>query len=144
MIRQELNLLRLRQVYLNKKLQLGELWRLVELKSIHIKIEDWYCKESNKIKHQSQVAEYQTGEKVRVYHHDLHRKKVRKSSILKLETPAGMLEGHEACSEFLQKSVEDLLLHPVELHHGAQAALLAEVDEFFTQADNQKQQGRES
>ena len=38
-MREELNLLRLRQCYLNRKLILGESWRLIELKSIHIQIE---------------------------------------------------------------------------------------------------------
>ena len=104
----------------------------------HTKIENCYCKESNKIKHQSQAAEYQSEEKVRVYHHDIHRKKVTKSSILKLETPSSILEGHKVCSEFLEKSLKDLLLHPVHLHQGDQEALLAEVDEVFTEADNQK------
>ena len=32
----ELNLFRLRQIYLNRKLSLGETWRLPELKKIHL------------------------------------------------------------------------------------------------------------
>ena len=48
-----LNLLRLRQGYLNRKLLLGETWRLAELKAVHISIENWYMIESQKIKHQS-------------------------------------------------------------------------------------------
>jgi hypothetical protein len=102
--RSELNLLRLRQTYLNRKLFLGQSWRLLELKQVHIQIENWYSRECNKIKYQSQAAEHQSDEKVRVYHHDLHRKRLKKSSILKLETSAGVLEGHTACAEYLEKN----------------------------------------
>ena len=77
-----------------------------------MQIETWYRLESNKIKHQSQVAEHQVGENVRVYHHDLHRKKIKKTSIIKLETAEGLLEGHAKCAEYLEKVVEDLLLKP--------------------------------
>ena len=38
--RSELNLLRLRQTYLNRKLILGQTWRLPELKKVHLQIED--------------------------------------------------------------------------------------------------------
>ena len=62
-MRGELNLLRLRQIYLNRKLSLGEMWRLPELKKVHLQIEGWYSKECNKIKYQSQVAEHLADEK---------------------------------------------------------------------------------
>ena len=132
----ELNLLRLRQTYLSRKLFLGETWRLPELKRIHLQIEEWYSRECSKIKFQSQAAEHQADEKVTVYHHDLHRKKLKKTSILALDTPSGLLEGHAACAEYLEQMVEDLLLHPVQLNHAAQDALLGEVDEVFTDEDN--------
>ena len=136
--KEELNLLRLRQGYLNRKIVMGETWRLGELKSIHSSIEEWYSKESSKIKYQSQADEHQSEEKVRIYPHDLHRKKIRKSSILKLETPSGTLLGHEACAEYLEQSVEDLLLHPVLLNQAAQDVLLGEVLPVFSEIDNQK------
>ena len=117
--KEELNLLRLRQGYLNRKLTLGETWRLAELKAVHVSIENWYSSESSKIKFQSQASEYQQEEKVRIYHHELHRKRIKRSSILKLETAAGILEGHKACADYLEKTVEDLLLHPVELNQAA-------------------------
>ena len=88
--KEELNLLRIRQVYLNKKLLVGETWRLAELRSVHSLIQNWYEIESNKIKFQSLAAEYQSDEKVRIYHHDLHRKRIKKSYILKLETPGAL------------------------------------------------------
>ena len=84
------------------------------------------------------AEEHQSEGKVRIYHHELHRKQIRKSSILKLETANGVLLGHKACAEYLEKTVEDLLLHPAHLCHAAQEALLAEVTPVFTEADNWK------
>ena len=136
--KEELNLLRLRQIYLNRKIVMGDTWRLGELKSVHTSIEQWYHKESSKIKYQSQADEHQSEEKVRVYHHDLHRKQIKKSSILKLETPSETLLGHQACAEYLEQTVEDLLLHPAQLNQAAQDILLAEVLPVFSEADNQK------
>ena len=138
--KEELNLLRLRQIYLNRKIVMGDTWRLGELKSVHTSIEQWYHKESSKIKYQSQADEHQSEEKVRVYHHDLHRKQIKKSSILKLETPSETLLGHQACAEYLEQTVEDLLLHPAQLNQAAQDNLLAEVLPVFPEADNQKLQ----
>ena len=135
---EELNLLRLRQIYLNRKLMLGETWRLGELKAVHGRIEKWYDNESSKIKHQSQTDEYQYGEKVRIDHHELHKKIVKKSSIIKLETDSGILEGHDACSSYLEQTVESLLLHPVQLDQAAQDILLADVDQVFTNSDNEE------
>ena len=53
-------------------------------------------------------------------------------------TEAGLIEGHEACSSFLESTVEELLLHPASLDSTAQQALLSEVEPVFTQKDNQK------
>ena len=72
--REELDLLRLRQCYLNRKIVLGDTWRLAELKTVHTRIDNWYCRETNKIKYQSQIDEHQSEETVRVYHHELHKK----------------------------------------------------------------------
>ena len=48
------------------------------------------------------------------------------------------MEGHEACANFLEKSVKDLLLHPVTPDTAAQEALLAGVVPVFTEEDNRK------
>ena len=112
----------------------GETWRLPELKSVHTSIENWYANESRKIQFQSQASEYQHEEKVRIYHHELHKKRMSRSSILQLETSSGNLVGHQACADFLEQTVEDLLLHPVQLDQAAQEKLLAEVD---TAANNE-------
>ena len=73
---------------------------------------------------------------VGIYHHELHKKMIRKSSILKLETSSGILEGHGPCAEYLEQTVEDLLLYPAHLNHAAQDILLAEVTSVFSEADN--------
>ena len=134
--RGEINLLFLRQSYLTKKLQMGDRGILGELRAVQGLIERWYCKENDRVKHQSRVAEFQDSEKVRIYHHEIHQKYIKKTSILKLETEKGVIEGHEVCAQYLEKRVEDLLLHPAQLDADAQAALLNEVDQVFTAADN--------
>ena len=124
--REALNLLILRQLYLTRKLRLGESGHLAELKTVHLLIEQWYSKESEKVQHQSRVKEFQESEQTSIYHHELHKKMLKRTAILQLQTEAGMLHGHTACAEYLEKSVEDLLLHPAELDPAAQQALLAE------------------
>ena len=136
--KEELNLLRLRQNYLNRKLMLGETWRLPDLKAVHTSIQLWYSKEAEKIKYQSLTDEHQSAENVRIYHHELHRKRIRKSAILRLETEGRVLEGHQACAAYLEKTVEDLLLYPAELCQAAQGVLLAEVNPVFSESDNQE------
>ena len=74
--------------------------------------------------------------KVRIYHHEQHQKQVKKSSILKLDTEAGVLLGNEACSAYLVGQVAELLEHEAVLDHNAQAILLAEVTPVFTDLDN--------
>ena len=49
-----------------------------------------------------------------------------------------MIEGHTACAEFLERTVENLLLNPVNLNPLAQAALLENVEIVFTEDDNIK------
>ena len=64
--KEELNLFRLRQGYLNSKIMMGETWRLADLKSVHSSIELWYSRECSKIKHQSLAEEHQSEEKVSI------------------------------------------------------------------------------
>ena len=134
--RQYLNLLMLRQSYLTRKVRLGETGSLSALREIQFKIEDWFAVEVEKVKNQSRVDDVQQSEKVRIFHHEIHQKHVKRSAILKLKTDDGLLEGHKACSDFLHKNVADLLLHPAVLDPVAQHALLQEVDKFFTDKDN--------
>ena len=71
-----LTLLLIRQAYLVRKVQQGCLQKLAELKLVQIKIQEWYKKESEKIKMQGKVEEINESENVRIYHHELHQKKI--------------------------------------------------------------------
>ena len=84
------------------------------------------------------MEDCQASEKVRIFHHEQHRKLVKRSAILKLETSEGVLEGHNACSSFVSNELEKLLLHSADLDENAQSILLAEVDKVFTEEDNLK------
>ena len=136
--RGELNLLLLQQAYLTRKMQAGELGRLGELKEVQALIQNWYQEESRKVVLQSRVDDVQESEKVRIFHHEQHKRHVKRSTILKLQ-PEGeaMLEGHAACSTYLQGQVRELLGSPAVLCREAQAVLLKEVEEVFTEEDNE-------
>ena len=100
--RGEINLLFLRQAYLTRKIQQGDTGKLSELWGVQGLIEQWYSRENDRVKHQSRVSEFQESEKVRIYHHEIHQKYIKKSSILKLETEKGLLEGHDQCAAYLE------------------------------------------
>ena len=100
------------------------------------KIQTWYKTLAEKIKHQSRVDEFQVAEQTRIYHHELHRKHLKKSSILKLETESALLIGHDDCAKYLENLVADLLNNSAELDHAAQAILLSEIDPVVTEEDN--------
>ena len=92
-----LNLLLLKQSYFVQKIQKREESYLASLKEVQMEIQSWYEKDCEKIKLQSRAEEINSSENVRIYHHELHSKHIKKSSILKLNTEEGMLEGHDAC-----------------------------------------------
>ena len=135
-----LNLLLLRQSYLVRKIQNSQAnqWdtHLPELLNIQVQIQLWYKKVSEKIQHQSRVDEYQEAEQTRIYHHEIHKTHLKKSSILKLMTDTGLIEGHDLCAQHLESLVADLLLKPAELDEHAQQVLLAELEPVVTAEDN--------
>ena len=135
--RGKLNLLLLRQAYLNKKVRHGETRFLAELSTIHSLIREWYEEQCEKIKTQSRKNEFQNSEKVTIYHHEIHKKFVKKSAILKLQTPEGVIEGHDLCAAHLEKEVKDLLLVDAGLDLAAQNTLLDEINPCFTEEDNE-------
>ena len=106
--RAELNLLLLRQAYLIRKIKAGHsaLWRhrLTDLVTVQSQIQRWYRQAAEKVQHQSRVNEFQVSEQTRIYHHQIHKKHLKKSSILKLQTDTGLLYGHDLCSEFPRKT----------------------------------------
>ena len=137
--RSHLNLLMMRQAYLSRKIQQGAIssYNLAALKEAQFRIEGWFSKEVERVKYQSRIDDVQNSEKVRIYHHEIHKKHVKRSAILKLKTSTGTLEGHAACSDFLEKQVEDLLVHPAVLDQVAQGVLLDEIKKVFTETDNE-------
>ena len=134
--RGELNLLLIRQAYHNKKVKKGHAGHLLELNNVHALIQGWYQNQSEKVKVKSRAQEFQDSEKVTVYHHEIHKKLVKKSAILKLQTPSGIIEGHDACATFLENEVKNLLLTDAGLDQSAQNTLLEEISPCFTEADN--------
>jgi exonuclease III len=131
-----LGLLQVRQAYLTKKLQSGELARLSELREVNLRMEAWYNVESSKIALQSQIQDMEQSEKIRINHQSLHQKASTRTSILRLQTESGLLEGHAACAQHLEQTVAAHLLQPAALDTAAQQFLLSEVQQVFTEADN--------
>ena len=136
--RGELNLLLLRQAYLTRLLRQGQLGKLGELRAVQVDIERWFEREGEKVILQARSDDVSRSEKVRIYHHDLHKKSIKRSSILKLQTEHGLLEGHGECARYLESQVADLLLQPAALHQGARDVLLEEVEKVFTEKDNEE------
>ena len=137
--RGKLNLLLIRQAHLVKKLktQPSTLSTLIDFQYVKTLIQDWYSEQNKKIQIQSRKKEFQGSERTRIYHHELHKSKVQKNSILRLETDEGIIEGHDECSAFLEKTVRNLLGSPAILDQSAQDTLLDEIDTVFTDSDNE-------
>ena len=135
--RRVLNMLLLKQVYFTKKLQEGELNKLGMLREVQDLIMEWYEIESTKIVVQARIEDMEESEKVRIFHHEQHQRHIKKSSILKLKTEEhGIIEGHNACSLYLQNQLATLLLRPATLNVHSQQVLLQEVGKVFTDNDN--------
>ena len=116
-----LNILLIRQAFVTKKLRsdLNSISLLAELKQIQTQICDWYDRQSKKIQDQSRIDEFLSTENTRVYHHELHKQSIKRSSIVKLETELGMIEGHESCATYLESKVHELLDTPADLDQSA-------------------------
>ena len=136
--RSSLNLLLLRQSYLMKKIKHSgqDLWKIKLPEVITVQLQTWYQEQSQRIQHQTRVNEFQISEKTRIYHHELHKRHLSKSLILKLLTESGIITGHDSCAEYLENMVEDLLSKPEVIDSEAQNILLAEVNPVITESDN--------
>ena len=132
----ELNLLLIRQAYLVRKLQTGHIQFLAQLLSVQAEIVAWHRNECEKVKQQSRCDEISSAKNVRIYHHELHKKHLRRTSILKLEADGKTFNGHDNCSRYLEQLVGQLLLQPAVLDSQAQQELLREVQPVFTDKDN--------
>ena len=115
---------------------MGRFHLLSRYREIKLKIKKWYENESSKIKLQSKIDVLQDSENVRIYHHEIQQKNIKRSPILKLQTEQGLIESHFKCADYLEKSVSSLLLFPPNLYPSAQARLLNEVKPVFTEEDN--------
>ena len=135
--RRELNSLMIQQSFLTKEIQAGDQELLGELWDLQGRIQDWYQRDSQKIIIQSRVQDVQSSEKVRIFHHDQHQKRIRRAAILKLDTEdQGVVEGHRACSEYLASQVASHLGNLPDLDPTAQETLLREVSKVFSEEDN--------
>ena len=125
-------MLQIKQAFLVKKIQSGSLDKLADLYFVQSQIVEWYSLDCEKIKIQSKCEELNSKENVRIYHHELHKAQIKKSSILKLDTSGGLLLGHADCANYLENQVAQLLLRPAILYSNAQEYLLQEVQPIFT------------
>ena len=99
---------------------------MAELKLVQGRIDEWHIRESEKVKMQSRSDELNEPEHVRIYHHELHKKHIVRSSILKLETEEAIYEGHSECSGYLENQVGQLISQPAALDPLAKQELLSE------------------
>ena len=100
---------------------------ITELKLVNLLISEWYQQESSAIHLLSRSNDLNLNEKVRIYHHDQHQQFIKRSSILQLQTPAGLVSGHLECAKALEDNVTDHLTNEADLDPLAQQILLSEV-----------------
>ena len=131
-------MLKLKQAFLTSQVQGNVQNALTELSVINGKISNWYRNESEKISLMSRSEDLGLNEKVRIFHHSQHQQFRKRSSILKLSTPQGLVSGHDACALALESHVADHLLNHADLIPAAQEILLKEIKTSFTEADNNK------
>lgn len=131
-----LTFLMLAQTHLSRKVSKGNLALLPKLKSIQLRINDWFDDQAEKVKLHARLQDIQQSEKIRIFHHEQLHRCINKSLITKLKTTDGIINGHKSCAEFLNKEVAELLGKEAELDEEAQEKLLDEVEETFTAKDN--------
>ena len=133
-----LNMLKLRQINLTSRVNSNVPNLLTELTMVNLLISEWYEQESSAITLMSRSKDLNLNEKVRIFHHGQHHQFRKRSSILKLQTPNGIVQGHEECARALENNVSMHLLNPADLNPLAQEILLKEVEVSFTDEDNIK------
>ena len=75
-------------------------------------------------------------EMVRIHHHEIHKKRTVRSSILQLESKSGIVIGHDKCAELLTENAASFLEQEILLDAAAQNTLLDEISPVFTDEDN--------
>ena len=101
------------------------------MKSIQLRINNWFDDQAEKVKLHSRLKVIQESEKVRIYRTN------NRSSITKLKRPQGIISGHKHCADLLNKEVAALIGKEAELDETAQEQLQDEVKEVFTAKDNE-------
>ena len=133
----EINMLFIKQAYLVQKLKTTRSSENFEnLKTVQDKINSWYELTAKKIQDQSRQKEFQESEPTRIYHHEIHKKFIKRGSILRLETDQGLLEGHENCAKYLEGKVQELLGYEANLNLESQNKLLENTFTVFSNEDN--------
>ena len=125
-------------IHLTLKMKEGDTTVLSKIKETQTQINKWFEEEADKIKLQSGIDDITQSEKVLLYHHELHRKHIKRSLILELATDDGPVYGHDECAEVLANSVKVFLTDPSPLDDRMQGTLLDEVEVVFTEEDNKK------
>ena len=125
-------------LHLSLKRKNGDRTILSKFNETQTQINNWFAEEAEKVKLQSDIDDVTQSEKVLLYHHELHRKHIKKSMILELLTDDGLVTGHEKCAEVLSDSVRVFLSDLSPLDASMQDALLEEVDIVFNDDDNEK------
>ena len=132
-----LNFLLLAQIHLSKKVSKGQLSHLPKLREVQLMINEWFEEQAEKIKLHAKLHDIEDSEKVRIYHHEQLYRASNRSSITKLKAAEGLITGHRACADLLNKQTEDLLGAEAPLSQVAQEALLDGVEGVFTDKDNE-------
>ena len=101
-----------------------------------MEIRNYYEEEAKSLQLQINMRDVSESEKTNIFHHSLHRKKIQKSAILKIQEEGNILLGHKACSDLIQNKVAELLENPIEYNKYHQEELLNEISPVFSDEDN--------
>lgn len=133
--RNELNIKQHRLMYSVKKLQQGCNIFLDEYNRVKTEIKQWYKDKAQDAADKMAVKQMDESETMNIFHHEQHKKKLKLSSILKLDTPEeGIIVGHEKCQKYLEKQLKNLL-SPVAMDQVAQRNILENVKVVFDEED---------
>ena len=119
-----------------KKVKEGELNFLPDLQEVHFLINHWFEEEANRVLTLIDMEDITGSEMVRIHHHEIHKKRAVRSSILQLESKSGTVIGHDKCAELLTENAASFLEQEILLDAAAQNTLLDEISPVFTDEDN--------
>ena len=131
-----LNMLKLKQAYFTTQVQGNIINSLTKLLVINGRIAGWYKSESEKISLMSRSEDLALNTKVCISHHSQHQLFRKRSSILKLRTPQGVVSDHDVCAVALESNVANNLLNHADILPQAQEILLKNIKQSFTEDDN--------